>query len=171
MGQVLPLWFGFSQFSELQSCCELCAVPSSIHAEVPITSVALLLFAPLSGLCLQCRHLAPCRPPRTCSLPPLDISFPGPGSVFSEVGESPLLLLEGCHKLSSSHLQETRCKPMSKQKRYCWFQSGDTLSTLAADCWKLESYAGRITIVCLPCLYIHSRTIATTALVGHRAHA
>lgn len=165
MGQVLPFWFGFSRFNELLSCCEFCAVPSSIHEEGPITSVALLLSAPLSGLCMQCRHPTPCRPPCSCSLPPLDTSFPEPGWVASEAGEGPLPLLEGCNRLCCSHLQETRCKPKSKQKRDCLFHRRDTVSILAADGWKLGRYARRNAIVCLPFLYIYSHIIATTSLL------
>lgn len=58
VGKVLSLWFGFRQFNELWSCCELCAVPYSIREEGPIISVALLLSAPPSAFCMPCRQPA-----------------------------------------------------------------------------------------------------------------
>lgn len=79
--------------------------------------------------------------------------FQGPGWVVNEAQEGPLLLLEGCNKLCCSLLQETRCKPKSKQKRYCLFQRRDTVSNLAVDCWKLGRYARRNARCChyFPC--------------------
>lgn len=42
--------------------------------------------------------------------------------VICETGKDSLCLSESCNRLSCSHLQESRCKPKSKQKRYCLFQ-------------------------------------------------
>lgn len=88
---VLYLWFGYSQFNELLSSCELCAVPSIICEERPIISVALLLPASLCFL-HPMQAAFSCRPLHSCSFSPLDTSFPGPGSLGSDRGECRLLL-------------------------------------------------------------------------------
>lgn len=110
MGKVLSLWFGFSQFNELWSCCELCAFPYRIREEGPIISVALLL-SPLpvlsachaGSLLLQTPslllpsisgHLFPRARlsnfwDRGMSSPPMKVATNSVALIFKEQGENP----------------------------------------------------------------------------------
>lgn len=56
-----------------------------------------------------------CRPPHSCSLPSLDTSFPGPGSVISETGECLLLLWKLQQTLLLSY---SRNKVKTRVKRW-----------------------------------------------------
>lgn len=153
------------------SCWAVVTAASPITPEEgPITSVALLLSAPVSDLCTQCRHAASCGPPCSSFLPPLEASFPGPGWVISKAGEGSLLLLEGCNRLPFScprnkvlTQEQTRDILLVSEKRCC----------LCFGCRLLEAeqlWQERYNFM-LPYLYVCSHTIAATFLLGDRTLA